>query len=119
MEWELLTGLMTLVVRGLMQADGEWFRWQEGRRDRQSADLRRLSHGLSPQEWKVLPLLAQQDLTYAQIGDLLHIGAETVKTHKHRIGAKLGATGSRAAVVAAARARGLLPTAERLHATGD
>jgi len=118
-EWELLTGLMTLVVRGLMQADGEWFRWQEGRRDRQSADLRRLSYGLSPQEWKVLPLLAQQDLTYAQIGDLLHIGAETVKTHKHRIGAKLGATGSRAAVVAAARARGLLPTAERLHATGD
>src|SRR5207244_5213345 len=113
------TGLMTLVVRGLMQADGEWFRWQEGRRDRQSADLRRRSYGLSPQEWKVLPLLAQQDLTYAQIGDLLHIGAETVKTHKHRIGAKLGATGSRAALVAVASARGLLAIADMLTASGE
>ena len=70
-------------------------------------DLRRLGSQLSPQEWRVLPLLAE-GLTYDAIGAQLHISGETVKTHVRRIGEKLGCGQRRQDVLAAARAGGLL-----------
>jgi len=73
----------------------------------QADDLRRLRAKLSPQEWRVLPLLAR-GLTYDAIGAQLHVSGETVKTHVRRIGEKLGCGQRRSDVLAAARAGGLL-----------
>jgi PAS domain S-box-containing protein len=74
----------------------------------QADNLRRLQTKLSPQEWRVLPLLAQ-GLTYNAIGAQLHLSGETVKTHVQRIGDKLGCGRRRTDVLAAARAQGLIP----------
>lgn len=109
--WELLVGLMALTVGGLVGAGGEWFRWEEARWAQQSAALQRLQSGLSPQEWRVLSLLAQEDLTYQQVAQMLHISPVTVKTHVRRIGGKLGVSGRRP-IVAAAREQGMVPPAE-------
>lgn len=73
------------------------------------ARVTELQSGLSPQEWRVLPLLARFELTYEQIAFSLNMGSETVKTHKQRIAGKLGVPGRRAVIVAAARERGWLP----------
>jgi len=72
----------------------------------QADDLRRRGARLSPQEWRVLRLLAA-GLTYDTIGTRLHIGGETVKIHVGRIGEKLGCGRRRDDVLAAASARGL------------
>lgn len=92
------------VVQALIAAP-----YQRSLGDRQQAILRRLAEGLTPQEWKVLPLLAREDLTtYKQIGAALDIASETVRSHMKRIAEKFGVAGQRPVVVAAARRRGLL-----------
>ncbi len=62
---------------------------------------------LTKREQQLLPLLAQPNLTYQDIGDQLSISPETIKTHVRRMGRKLGVSG-RNAVVAVARERGWL-----------
>jgi len=53
--------------------------------------------------------LFASDLTLRQIAERLHIKYETVRTHLRHIAVKLGLdTAARAAIVAAARERGLL-----------
>uniref|UniRef100_A0A831TL45 LuxR family transcriptional regulator n=1 Tax=Thermorudis peleae TaxID=1382356 RepID=A0A831TL45_9BACT len=68
--------------------------------------------GLSRREREVLALLARADLpTYREIGAVLCVSRETVRTHLRAIARKLGVAERRADVVAAAYARGLLPPA--------
>jgi len=71
---------------------------------------RRLAIHLSPQEARVLPLLAYADLrTYREIGAAIHVEGETARGHAKVIARKLGlATSARAAIVVAARELGLL-----------
>lgn len=111
--WELLVGLMALVVGGMVRAGDAWFDWEIARCERQGAELRRLRSGLSPQEWKVLSLLPREELTtYRQIGAILHMEAETVRWHVKQIAKKLGVPAQRKVVVAAAQERGWPPTTE-------
>ena len=117
--WACLMWLMALIIRGVLQASGEWVRWREGRWDHERAGLQGLRYRLSPQERKVLPFLVHEGLTYEEIGKRLCISGETVKTHTRRIGAKLGVSGSRAAVVAAAQTLGLLSSGEPGPATDE
>lgn len=78
------------------------------RRMRAEATVRRYEAGLTPHEQAMLALFAA-DLTNRQIAERLHLGYETVRTHLRRIAGKLDLdTAAREAVVAAARARGLL-----------
>ena len=73
------------------------------------ASVRRFAAGLSERERAVLPLLADERLpNYRAIGVRLHIERDTVRTHLKHIALKLGCAENRAAVVAAARERGLL-----------
>jgi len=71
---------------------------------------RLLAIRLSPQETRVLPLLARADLrTYREIGAAAYMAGETARGHAQAIARKLGlATSERAAIVAAARELGLL-----------
>jgi len=71
---------------------------------------RRLAIHLSPQEVRVLPLLARTDLhTYREIGVVTYMAGETVRGHAKAIARKLGlATGDRAAIVTAVWELGLL-----------
>ena len=78
--WELLVLLTALLGYAVMQAHRAWFSWEK----------QRIDNNLSPRERTLLRLLAQDDLTYAAIGTRLHISEETVKTHVHNLGAKLG-----------------------------
>ncbi len=74
-------------------------------------ELRRLRSGLTARELQILALLAE-DRTSAQIAAALGVQPETVKTHRRNLGHKLGLPGGgRESLVAAGRARGLLPTA--------
>jgi len=78
------------------------------RRVRAEARVRRYEAGLTPHEQEALALFAS-DLTQRQIAERLYIRYETVRTLLRRIAAKLGLdTAARAAIVAAARERGLL-----------
>ncbi len=78
------------------------------RRVRAEATVRRYAAGLTPHEQEVLALLAT-DLTHREIAARLNIGYETVRMLLRRIAAKLDlGTAARAAVIVAARARGLL-----------
>lgn len=109
--WEVLIVLTALLCWGLLGARDEWYRRETARLVRRgTAD--RLESGLTKREWELLPMLAREELTYAAIADRLNIGEETVKTHAHHLGAKLGAT-KRREIVAEARRRGLLPPRER------
>ena len=75
-------------------------------------ELRRLQSGLTKQEANVLHLLGEGHRT-TQIARALCIQPDTVSTHIHNIGVKLGITGwpiTCEAVLAAARQRGLLVT---------
>jgi ATP/maltotriose-dependent transcriptional regulator MalT len=62
----------------------------------------------TPAELRVLVLL-DSDRTWAQIAQELYLSTNTVKSHGRRLYRRFGQS-SRAGVVAAARARGLLPT---------
>ena len=106
--WELLVILMTLTVAGMVQASDALWRWETARWANQQRMLQRLSMRLSPQELRLLPLLARKDLKYEQIAAILCISPETVKTHVRRLGSKLGVRG-RWEVVAATRTYGLMP----------
>lgn len=77
-------------------------------RTRAEAAVRRFEAGLTPMERQILPLLAQRELTYRQIGARFGITAETVRKHMQGIAEKLHVDGNRDAVVIAARERGLL-----------
>lgn len=78
------------------------------RRLRAEAAVRRYEAGLTPREQELLALCVT-DLTLPQIAARLHVGYETVRTHLRHLATKLGLdTAARAAIVAAARARGLL-----------
>lgn len=84
------------------------------------AACRRQNCGLSAREWELLPLLEQLELSYAQIGERLSpkVAGTTVKPHVEHIGQKLGIAGGRAAVIRAARERGLLPEGHRIEQRG-
>jgi PAS domain S-box-containing protein len=69
---------------------------------------RRMEAGLTEREHNVLLLLADDRLSYREIGVRLHIERSTVRTHLNNLAHKLGCDENRAAVVAAARERGLL-----------
>jgi len=78
------------------------------RRVRAEAAVQRYAAGLTSHEQAALALFAS-DLTLHQIAERLHIKYETVRTHLRHIAVKLGLdTAARAAIVAAARERGLL-----------
>lgn len=108
--WELMIGLTALLGWALLGARGEQRRREVALAARSGAPalVCRPEMGLTKREWDILPLLAREELTYAAIGDRLHIGEETVKTHVHRLGAKLGVS-RRREIVAEARQHGLLP----------
>ena len=75
-------------------------------------NLRRLQSGLTKQEANVLYLLGEGHRT-AHIASALHIQPDTVSTHIHNIGVKLGVTGQPItceAILAAARQQSLLVT---------
>ena len=71
---------------------------------------RRLAIRLSPQEARVLPLLARADLrTYRAIGVVTYMAGETARGHAKAIARKFGlATSARAAIVTVAQELGLL-----------
>lgn len=71
------------------------------------AQLRRPQ--LSPAEARLLPLLADWDLTYGAIAARLGVTPATVKARVRRLAHKLGVPVGRGPVVEAARQRGLLP----------
>lgn len=107
--WALTISVAALVLGGLLQAGEDWHRWllRQRRAPRDAASAQ--DFALTPREQEVLRFLAvQPKLTYPQIGTQLYISGETVKSHVESIAAKLGVSG-RAAVVAVARERGLLP----------
>lgn len=62
---------------------------------------------LTPREQDVLSLMAESDLTIKEIGLRLRLSPNTVRTHEHNIGEKLGAH-RRWPIVEAARQQGLL-----------
>jgi DNA-binding NarL/FixJ family response regulator len=72
------------------------------RRERGAAEMRGL---LTPRELSILRLLAK-GLHNREIGEQLHIGEGTVKTHLHNMYRKLGVDG-RLALVRVAREKGL------------
>ena len=73
------------------------------RRERDTAEMRGL---LTPRELSVLRLLAK-GLRNLEIGEQLHIGEGTVKTHLHNMYRKLGVDG-RMALTRVAREKGLV-----------
>jgi DNA-binding NarL/FixJ family response regulator len=73
------------------------------RRERGTAEMRGL---LTPRELSVLRLLAK-GLRNLEIGEQLHIGEGTVKTHLHNMYRKLGVDG-RMALMRVAREKGLV-----------
>ena len=109
--WTLLIVTTGCVGHGLVLAMRHYARWAEARWSHYGSALPRLQHGISAREWELLPLLAQEQLTYRQIADELHLSPETIKTHVRHLGSKLGVSG-RHQVVSAARRQGLLPPAE-------
>lgn len=74
---------------------------------------------LTPRERAVLPWLARWDLNHDEIGETLHIDADTVKAHVRHISDKFRVEGGRPAVVDAARAHGLLPPVSRNGAQAE
>lgn len=111
--WLLLLGPMALVVGLLLHVNKErrrreMARWQRHDADLQAVTRRWLQSGLTLQEWRLLQLLADENLGYEQVGRQLDICSETVKVHVRHIAHKLDVTGGRKGVIAAARERGLL-----------
>lgn len=106
--WLLLLVVTALVVGGLIQATAERRRWEQKRWNHYGPVLQRLECGLTERELALLPLLANEALTYAAIAADQNVRPETIKTHARHLGAKLGVSG-RHRIVAAARRRGLLP----------
>lgn len=107
--WAGLILLMALAVAAFIRAGWTWRQRQDIDWLQNRADQQRLQYRLSPREWELLPWLVREDLTYEQIGALLHVSPETVRSHVGHIGAKLGVSGGRVTVVRAARERGMLP----------
>lgn len=106
--WELLIALTMLLTGGILQARGDWFRWEQDHQASQDATARRLEYKLSAREWELLRWLAREDLTYEQIASELCISPATVRVHTRHIGEKLGVAGRRRVVLAARKCR-LLP----------
>lgn len=69
---------------------------------------RRMEAGQTERERNVLLLLADDHLSYREIGARLHIQRSIVRTHLNHLAHKLGCNENRAAAVAAACGRGLL-----------
>lgn len=107
--WMMLILLTAIVSGGLIATGITGLHWEQTRRNQDERNWQRLKYGLSNRELGLLPLLAQEELTYAQIANHLCISPETVKTHTRHLGAKLGTSGRRN-VVAAARREHLLPS---------
>lgn len=103
-EWTVFLILAGVLIGAVVLADRKRSQWEQER----LSTFRRERSGLSRREWEILVLVANSHLTYEDIGYLLNISPETVKTHVRRIGEKLEAKG-RAAVVQRARERQLLP----------
>jgi LuxR family maltose regulon positive regulatory protein len=74
------------------------------------ADGAVLAEPISPAELRVLRLLAEDDLTRAEIADSLIVSLNTVKTHQRSLYRKLGA-GDRETAIGRARSHGLLDPA--------
>lgn len=106
--WMLLIGVSTCIGSGLVQARSRFDDWQQERWVRYSSILPRFELGISKRESELLPLLANDELTYRQIADELDRSPETIKSHVRHLGDKLEVRG-RHKVVAAARQHGLLP----------
>ncbi len=124
----LLVGLAALVL-GVFLGFSAWWQWRAPRFVTLDAAPRQAGSqpppapsppaapapppapALSAREAAVLALLARPDLTHEQIADALFIRPSTLKSHIRHLGEKFGVIG-RAAIVAAARQRGLLPPAD-------
>ncbi|HLT20573.1 MAG TPA: helix-turn-helix transcriptional regulator [Thermomicrobiales bacterium] len=111
-EWIVFLVLAVLFIGALILADSRRGQWEH----RRLQTFRRERAGLSNREWEVLLLVAESDLTYEDIGYLLNISPETVKTHVRRIGEKLAARG-RDEVVRKAREQDLLPAEQETTVT--
>lgn len=130
--WGLLFGVAALLLGSLLRVGEKWWSGQETgyssegavshepqpaameplveQVDQQPAKttaLQRPPCCLTKREQQLLPLLAQPDLTYQDIGDRLSISPDTIKTHVYHMAQKLGVRG-RWAVVTVSRKRGLL-----------
>ncbi len=106
--WLALLAPIAGTVGALTWAEGVAWHREAARDRRERAALRRYTSGLSPRQWEVLLLLARPALTYEAIAARLHLEPESVREYVKRIAAKWAVSGGRAAVVAEARARGLL-----------
>ena len=105
--WVVVLAVVALVLAFLTQSAKEWQLWHRVKHEL-IRDAR--VDSLSKRQMELLPLLARKEpeLTYEQIGALLCVSPETVKTHVRRMGEKLGVRG-RWAVVALADERGMIP----------
>lgn len=106
--WLALLAPVVGTVGALAWAEGTAWHREAARDRRERAALRRYTCGLSPRQWEVLMLLTRPALTYEAIAARLHLEPESVREYVKRIAAKWEVSGGRAAVVAEARARGLL-----------
>ncbi len=106
--WLALLAPIVGTVGALAWAERAAWHREAARDRRERAALRRYTCGLSPRQWEVLLLLTRPALTYEAIAARLHLEPESVREYVKRIAAKWAITGGRAAVVAEARARGLL-----------
>lgn len=114
--WMLLILVAASIVNGLVRAMTLYGQWQQNRWSHYTNVLPRFELGISKREWEILPLLTDDDMTYRQIADQLHLSPETIKTHVRHLGEKLGVSGRRH-VVAEARRRGLLPSDSETEST--
>lgn len=106
--WICFLGIVALLAASQIIVEDQVVRWERIQWGRTAVLSRRLESGLSNREYSLLCLLADPSRTYRDIGVVLCISPETVKTHVRHIGAKLGASGRRQVVVVALE-RGLLP----------
>lgn len=109
--WWIVLGVVALTVAELLRANGARSAPRPEGPVQETSPFSPAHRGsdchLSRREREVLRLLVETDMTFAQIGDHLAISQETVKTHVHHIGQKLGARG-RHGIVAVVRERAIL-----------